>query len=101
MQSISSLLHVRKLFEVGISESLQERLDFLDLDIVEKVMGWHIYCFLLKSMMHFVSLLSFSLSYWLKGDAFLSYNITQACSCISMELVYVYELVSEYEQTLI
>ncbi|XXG69534.1 hypothetical protein AAC387_Pa06g2377 [Persea americana] len=52
VKSISSLLHVRKLFEVGISESLQERLDFLDLDIVEK-----------------------------------------ACSCISTELVYVYELV--------
>ncbi|GAU40015.1 hypothetical protein TSUD_258080 [Trifolium subterraneum] len=33
--SISALLHVNKIFEVGISEGLQEELKYLNLDIVE------------------------------------------------------------------
>ncbi|XP_039140049.1 DNA mismatch repair protein MSH5 isoform X1 [Dioscorea cayenensis subsp. rotundata] len=36
LKSICSLLHINKIFEVGISEYLQERLDYLNLDIVEK-----------------------------------------------------------------
>ncbi|KAI5432962.1 MutS protein msh5, variant 2 [Lathyrus oleraceus] len=35
-KSISALLHVNKIFEVGISEGLQEELKYLNLDIVEK-----------------------------------------------------------------
>ncbi|XP_065044950.1 DNA mismatch repair protein MSH5-like isoform X1 [Musa acuminata AAA Group] len=49
---ICSLLHINKIFEVGISEYLQEKLEYLKLDLVEK-----------------------------------------ASSCITMELVYVYDLV--------
>ncbi|XP_077243681.1 MUTS-homologue 5 isoform X2 [Tasmannia lanceolata] len=52
LKSICSLLHINKLFEVGVSECLHERLEHLNLDIVEK-----------------------------------------ASSCITTELVYVYELV--------
>ncbi|KAL5583623.1 hypothetical protein UlMin_016065 [Ulmus minor] len=36
LKSVCALLHVNKIFEVGISESLQERVRYLDLDIVEK-----------------------------------------------------------------
>ncbi|KAA8523663.1 hypothetical protein F0562_010086 [Nyssa sinensis] len=36
LKSICSLLHVNKIFEVGISESLGEQLKYLNLDIVEK-----------------------------------------------------------------
>ncbi|OVA07809.1 DNA mismatch repair protein MutS [Macleaya cordata] len=52
LKSICSLLHINKIFEVGISESLRERARSLNLSILEK-----------------------------------------AASCITMELVYVYELV--------
>ncbi|KAI3948865.1 hypothetical protein MKX01_022279 [Papaver californicum] len=52
LKTICSLLHINKIFEVGIPESLQEHVRSLNLDILEK-----------------------------------------AASCISMELVYVYELV--------
>ncbi|KAJ0983030.1 hypothetical protein J5N97_011285 [Dioscorea zingiberensis] len=53
LKCICSLLHINKIFEVGISEYLQERLDYLNLDIVEK-----------------------------------------AGTCISMDLVYVFDLVT-------
>ncbi|PNX76957.1 DNA mismatch repair protein msh5-like, partial [Trifolium pratense] len=33
--SISALLHINKIFEVGISEGLHEELKYLNLDIVE------------------------------------------------------------------
>ncbi|XP_043688455.1 DNA mismatch repair protein MSH5 isoform X4 [Telopea speciosissima] len=36
LKSICSLLHVNKIFEVGISESLQEHAKYLNLDIAEK-----------------------------------------------------------------
>ncbi|KAI9161743.1 hypothetical protein LWI28_020312 [Acer negundo] len=36
LKSICSLLHVNKIFEVGISESLQEQVRHLNLDIIEK-----------------------------------------------------------------
>ncbi|KAL5738710.1 hypothetical protein ACOSP7_031471 [Xanthoceras sorbifolium] len=36
LKSICSLLHVNKIFEVGISESLREQVRYLKLDIVEK-----------------------------------------------------------------
>eukprot|EP00261_Vitis_vinifera_P031776 XP_019073019.1 PREDICTED: DNA mismatch repair protein MSH5 isoform X5 [Vitis vinifera] len=36
LKSVCSLLHVNKIFEVGISESLQEQVKYLNLDIVEK-----------------------------------------------------------------
>ncbi|XAR56702.1 hypothetical protein NMG60_11037280 [Bertholletia excelsa] len=39
LKSICSLLHVNKIFEVGISESLREQVRYLHLDIVEKVIG--------------------------------------------------------------
>ncbi|XP_064970395.1 DNA mismatch repair protein MSH5-like isoform X2 [Musa acuminata AAA Group] len=52
LKCICSLLHINKIFEVGISEYLQEKLEYLKLDLVEK-----------------------------------------ASSCITMELVYVYDLV--------
>ncbi|KAF9589522.1 hypothetical protein IFM89_025240 [Coptis chinensis] len=52
LKSICSLLHINKIFEVGISESLREHMKYLNLNIVEK-----------------------------------------AGSCITTELVYVYELV--------
>ncbi|CAJ2638343.1 unnamed protein product [Trifolium pratense] len=35
LKSISALLHINKIFEVGISEGLQEELKYLNLDIVE------------------------------------------------------------------
>ncbi|ONK65519.1 uncharacterized protein A4U43_C07F37940 [Asparagus officinalis] len=53
VQCICSLLHINKIFEVGISEYLQERLEHLSLRLVEK-----------------------------------------ASSCITMELVYVFDLVT-------
>ncbi|PIA36728.1 hypothetical protein AQUCO_03300144v1 [Aquilegia coerulea] len=53
LKSICSLLHINKIFEVGISESLREHMKYLNLSMVEK-----------------------------------------AGSCITTELVYVYELVS-------
>nr|XP_027127123.1 DNA mismatch repair protein MSH5-like isoform X5 [Coffea arabica] len=37
VKSICSLLHINKIFEVGISENLQEELKYLNLDIVEQV----------------------------------------------------------------
>ncbi|XP_058072392.1 DNA mismatch repair protein MSH5 isoform X4 [Magnolia sinica] len=52
LKSISSLMHIQKLLEVGISECLQDKLEYLNLGIIEK-----------------------------------------ANSCITTELVYVYELV--------
>lgn len=36
VKSICSLLHIRKIFEVGISENLREQLHSLKLDILEK-----------------------------------------------------------------
>lgn len=36
LKSICALLHVNKIFEVGISEGLREELNYLNLDIVEK-----------------------------------------------------------------
>ncbi|XP_059664846.1 DNA mismatch repair protein MSH5 isoform X5 [Cornus florida] len=36
LKSICSLLHVNKIFEVGMSESLREQVRYLNLDIVEK-----------------------------------------------------------------
>lgn len=36
LKSIGSLLHIRKIFEIGISERLQEHVNHLNLDIVEK-----------------------------------------------------------------
>ncbi|KAK6124596.1 hypothetical protein DH2020_041664 [Rehmannia glutinosa] len=36
LKSICSLLHINKIFEVGISETLQEQLKHLNLDIIEK-----------------------------------------------------------------
>ncbi|KAL6536158.1 MutS protein msh5 [Orobanche hederae] len=36
LKSICSLLHINKIFEVGISETLQEQLKYLNLDIIEK-----------------------------------------------------------------
>ncbi|XP_062077682.1 DNA mismatch repair protein MSH5 isoform X3 [Humulus lupulus] len=39
LKSVCSLLHVNKIFEVGISESLQEHASYLSLDIIEKVIG--------------------------------------------------------------
>ncbi|WVY91279.1 hypothetical protein V8G54_036793 [Vigna mungo] len=39
LKSICALLHVNKIFEVGISEDLREELKYLNLDIVEKVIG--------------------------------------------------------------
>ncbi|XP_057980785.1 DNA mismatch repair protein MSH5 [Malania oleifera] len=36
LKSVCSLLHVNKIFEVGISESLQEHVKYLNLDIIEK-----------------------------------------------------------------
>ncbi|KAJ8442960.1 hypothetical protein Cgig2_019533 [Carnegiea gigantea] len=38
-QSLSSLLHLNKIFEVGISESLREHVKHLNLDIVDKAMS--------------------------------------------------------------
>ncbi|CAI9088360.1 OLC1v1022668C1 [Oldenlandia corymbosa var. corymbosa] len=35
-KSLCSLLHINKIFEVGISESLREQLNYLNLDILEK-----------------------------------------------------------------
>ncbi|KAG5235233.1 DNA mismatch repair protein [Salix suchowensis] len=52
LKSVCALLHLGKIFEVGISENLQEHAKYLNLNIVE-----------------------------------------QACSCITTELLYVYELV--------
>ncbi|KAF9672573.1 hypothetical protein SADUNF_Sadunf11G0056200 [Salix dunnii] len=52
LKSVCALLHLGKIFEVGISENLQEHAKYLNLNIIE-----------------------------------------QACSCITTELVYVYELV--------
>lgn len=52
LKSVCALLHLGKIFEVGISENLQEHAKYLNLNIVEK-----------------------------------------ACSCITTELAYVYELV--------
>ncbi|XP_011012093.1 PREDICTED: DNA mismatch repair protein MSH5 isoform X2 [Populus euphratica] len=52
LKSVCALLHLGKIFEVGISENLQEHAKYLNLNIVE-----------------------------------------QACSCITTELAYVYELV--------
>ncbi|KAK8467153.1 hypothetical protein PHAVU_008G268900 [Phaseolus vulgaris] len=37
LKSICALLHVNKIFEVGISEGLREELKYLNLDIVEKL----------------------------------------------------------------
>jgi len=37
IQSICSLLHINKIFEVGISDTLREQLEHLNLDIIEKV----------------------------------------------------------------
>ncbi|KAH9651890.1 DNA mismatch repair protein MSH5 [Citrus sinensis] len=62
-KSICSLLHVNKIFEVGISESLREQLRLLNFDIVEK-------------------------KFW-----FTVVQCVQAASCITTELAYVYELV--------
>lgn len=39
LKSVCSLLHVNKIFEVGISESLQEQVKYLNLDIVEKLIA--------------------------------------------------------------
>ncbi|KAK2990032.1 hypothetical protein RJ640_004710 [Escallonia rubra] len=36
LKSICSLLHINKIFEVGISETLQEQVKYLNLDVVEK-----------------------------------------------------------------
>ncbi|XP_047306784.1 DNA mismatch repair protein MSH5 isoform X2 [Impatiens glandulifera] len=36
LKSVSSLLHVRKIFEVGISQRLQEQVDCLNLDFIQK-----------------------------------------------------------------
>ncbi|KAL6199389.1 hypothetical protein ACLB2K_029173 [Fragaria x ananassa] len=36
LKNVCSLLHVNKIFEVGVSESLQEHAKYLNLDIVEK-----------------------------------------------------------------
>ncbi|XP_021287396.1 DNA mismatch repair protein MSH5 [Herrania umbratica] len=36
LKSVCSLLHVNKIFEVGISENLREHMEFLNLDIVAK-----------------------------------------------------------------
>ncbi|KAL6536769.1 MutS protein msh5 [Orobanche minor] len=36
LKSICSLLHINKIFEVGISETLQEQMKYLNLDIIEK-----------------------------------------------------------------
>ncbi|KAK6229742.1 hypothetical protein SCA6_018693 [Theobroma cacao] len=36
LQSVCSLLHVNKIFEVGISENLREHMEYLNLDIVAK-----------------------------------------------------------------
>ncbi|KAF4392783.1 hypothetical protein F8388_010806 [Cannabis sativa] len=36
LKSVCSLLHVNKIFEVGISESLQEHANYLSLDIIDK-----------------------------------------------------------------
>ncbi|XP_060207306.1 DNA mismatch repair protein MSH5 isoform X10 [Lycium barbarum] len=41
LKSICALLHISKIFEVGISGSLLEELKYLDLDIVERA-GFHI-----------------------------------------------------------
>ncbi|KAL3636963.1 MutS protein msh5 [Castilleja foliolosa] len=38
LKSICSLLHINKIFEVGISETLQEQLKHLNLDIIQKVL---------------------------------------------------------------
>ncbi|XP_075522973.1 DNA mismatch repair protein MSH5 isoform X2 [Primulina tabacum] len=39
LKSMCSLLHINKIFEVGISETLQEQLKHLNVDIIEKVIG--------------------------------------------------------------
>ncbi|CAK9139665.1 unnamed protein product [Ilex paraguariensis] len=39
LKSICSLLHINKIFEVGLSETLREQVRYLKLDIVEKVIG--------------------------------------------------------------
>ncbi|KAL8469958.1 hypothetical protein ACS0TY_032719 [Phlomoides rotata] len=41
LKSICSLLHINKIFEVGISDTLREQLEHLNLDIIEKA-GLHI-----------------------------------------------------------
>lgn len=37
LQTISSLLHINKIFEVGLSEYLLEKMENLQLDLLEKV----------------------------------------------------------------
>ncbi|KAK1279901.1 DNA mismatch repair protein MSH5 [Acorus gramineus] len=39
IKCLCSLLHVNKIFEVGVSENLQEKLEYLNLCIVQEVMG--------------------------------------------------------------
>ncbi|KAK1303559.1 DNA mismatch repair protein MSH5 [Acorus calamus] len=39
IKCLCSLLHINKIFEVGISENLQEKLEYLNLCIVQEVMG--------------------------------------------------------------
>ncbi|XP_057441153.1 DNA mismatch repair protein MSH5 isoform X2 [Lotus japonicus] len=40
LKSICALLHINKIFEVGISEALQEELKYLNLDIIEKASSY-------------------------------------------------------------
>ena len=37
LQSLSSLLHLKTVFEVGVSESLKDHVNYFNLDFIDKV----------------------------------------------------------------
>ncbi|KAH9614022.1 hypothetical protein KSS87_017478 [Heliosperma pusillum] len=67
LKSLSSLLHLNKIFEVGISESLREHINHFELKIIDEVFVLHCYLALVY--------------------------VIQATLCITTELSYIYELV--------
>ena len=80
LQSVCSLLHVNKIFEVGMSENLRDNMKYLNLDIVEKVPNNIFDSLSIWSNWHF-------------NEPCVNLCLLQANSCITTELAYVYELV--------
>lgn len=76
LQSICSLLHVNKIFEVGMSENLKENMKYFNLDIVEKVLNNIFFYSLLLDQNAILKVLSKSL--FIAGQ-YMHYNRVGLC----------------------
>ncbi|KAD5803020.1 hypothetical protein E3N88_14380 [Mikania micrantha] len=113
MRKVFKLLHINKIFELGVCENLQEHANYFSVDIVEKDVVEEMESFnaingdlscslkighLLRAFRRINKIFEIGVSANLQelANYFSVDNVEKAASCISMDLASVYELLVDY-----